>query len=166
MERDLLKCICDIIKTYMNLTDEQIWLFNSNYLIPNTSGIFVVVQDIGSKTYGLTFKESVNDDNELQEEISKMTQKIVQIDMYSKTKEAYERQDEIIMAINSNISEQTQEKYQFKIANIELSTVNTSYQEGGYMLNRFTWTLNALYGKSISKSIDYFDKFEKEIIIK
>lgn len=164
MIRDPLKCACDIIKTYMSLNESQIWLFNANYKIPNTNGLFVVVQDIGSRTYGVSNK-SLHQEPEFKESISIGVQKIVQIDMFSQTKEAINRQNEVIMAFSSVVSQQIQEQYGFSIGKTETNRSVPKEQVGGYMLNRVSYTTNILYLEKKENPIESLVDFDKTLII-
>jgi len=160
MIRDASKVICDIIKNYMILDANQIWLYNQDYKIPNTLGLFVIIQFLGGRPSSISESFSDNISGGLQETLIVNMINQYQIDIQSKNNDAKGRKEEIIMALNSTISQQMQEKYQFKIANITNTFSNTSLAEDPSMYTKFSININVFEWKNKTKDVDYYNQFD------
>lgn len=92
-------------------------------------------------------------------------QEWVQIDVCSKNTDAMTRNWEVIAALNSFYSQQTQEANTFKIFRLPRGPANTSSAEGGSFLNRYTLTVPCFvwYVKeTVMNSGDYYDDFHTQ----
>lgn len=92
----------------------------------------------------------------------------MQVDIFSRSNAAILRRWEILAAVGSFYSKQTQEKENFKIARISSSFVNTSSAEGGSMLNRFSLIIPCLVWYKKVKSLApnggmYYDDFSTRV---
>ena len=95
----------------------------------------------------------------------------IQIDILSRSNDALMRNWEIIAALKSIFSQQTQEANDFKIFRIPQSFVNTSSAEGGSQLNRYTLTFPAFVWYRKAKVLtnaginggDYYDDFRQRV---
>ena len=167
MIREPIKIIADILKNCMNLTNEQIYIYNQDFKIPQTKGLFVLIQYNNSSNYSTTneFIPAPEGVDTAQEYISMLTREYYTINVVSKNDEARQRKEEVIMALNSNYSQDQQGLYQFQIAKISNSFVNVSELEGAGMLNRFAINISllAFYNKVTDTS--FYDNFNNQINI-
>ena len=167
MDREPIKIIGDILKNCMILTDDQIFIYNQDFKLPETSGLFILLQYNTSSNYSTT-NEFIPADEMVeggQESISMLTKESYTINVVSKNDEARQRKEEVIMSLNSNFSQDQQGLYQFQIARVSDSFTNVSELEGAGMLNRFAINISLLahYNKTIDTT--YYDTFTNEIKI-
>lgn len=86
----------------------------------------------------------------------------MQIDIYSRNDDARLRFYEVQACLNSTLSEQLQEQYQFQIGTIS-NVINLSGLDGGSDINRYTIRFNCLLWQEKITMIDYYDKFRATI---
>lgn len=165
MNREPIKIIGDIIKNNMVLTDDQIFIYNQDFKIPPTKGMFILLQYNTSQPYSAVnkFMPAAIGLEGAEESISITMKEDYTINIISKNDEARQRKEEILMALNSNYSQDQQGLYQFQIAKISNSFVNVSELEGAGMLNRFAINISLLahYNKTIDTA--YYDDFTNQI---
>lgn len=158
MNEEAIVIIRDIIKTELSLTDQNIWLFNQDYKIPVSEGLSVVLSSINKIPYANNNRFI---ENQTQTGINQLQYILVSeqidIDLFSKNREAQTRQFEVIMAFNSYYSREQQEKYQFKIAQINQPFINISEVEGSGMLNRYKLSLTANTWQQKETAVDFYD---------
>ena len=168
MNREPIKIIGDIIQKCMSLTDQQIWIYNQDFKMPQTSGLFIVLQYGSSPNVLYTTNEFLPADEGMegaQENVSMLLKEDYIINVLSKNSDARIRKEEVILSLNSNFSRDQQGLYQFQIARIPNSFTNVSELEGAGMLNRFAIniSLTAHYSKTVDT--DYYDDFTNQINI-
>jgi len=129
MNREPIKIVADIIKEIMGLTDQQIFIYNQDFKLPETSGLFVVIQFNTSQIYSST-NEFVPTDEGANEVLSTLTREDYTINVMSKDDTARTRKEEVILSLNSNYSRNQQELYQFKIGRVTGNFTNVSELEG------------------------------------
>lgn len=165
MNREPIKIIGDILKNCMALTDDQIWIYNQDFKIPETSGLFILLQYNNSDNYSSTneFLPAPEGTDTAQESTSILTREDYTINVISKNDDARSRKEEVIMSLNSNYSQDLQGLYQFQIAKVSNSFVNVSELEGAGMLNRFAINVSLLahYNKTIDTA--FYDDFTNQI---
>ena len=154
--------ICDIIKNYMNLCEDRIWIYNQRRKIPPTEGLFIVVGLISTVNFGNNNRYSPIVGGYSQE-ISQFMQETLSIDMFSYSTEAIERMPELIGSFNSIYSEQVQEKIGMKIGVVPTAINDTSFLESSAILFRQTITLRVLRAYSKISSGQYFDKYNTQV---
>lgn len=157
--------IIDIIKNQMGLSSSQCWIGFQNKLIPPSSGLWVVVNNVDSKVLSVTNSPVTNGVG-----VSDLNQTVmrenIQIDILSRDTSAITRRAEILLALASTYSKQQQEDQEFSIFRIPSTFVNTSGAEGGSNINRFTiivachtWYRN----QKVLQSPDYYDNFNARV---
>jgi len=165
MNREPIKIVGDILKNCMSLTDDQIFIYNQNFKLPSTSGLFIVLQYNSSKNYSST-NEFIPADEGVegaQENIAMLTKEEYTVNILSRDDSSRQRKEEVVMSINSNYSQNQQGLYQFQIAPITGNFTNVSELEGAAVINRFAIniTLLAHYNKVIDTA--YYDDFTNQI---
>lgn len=165
MNREPIKILGDIIKEFMVLTDQQIMIYNQNFKLPQTSGLFVILQYNNSKVYSgkNQFIPAPEGDVGGQESITTLTQENYTINIISKDDEARQRKAEVILSLNTNFAQDQQELYQFKIAEISNSFDNVSELEGAAMINRFAINVSLLARYEKIRDVTYYDDFTNTI---
>lgn len=162
MNREPILIIADIIQNELGLTNSQVFIYNQDYKLPETSGLFIVLVNDSSEIYSNS-NRYVGTVNNSQEVINLLAKEEYSINIMSKNSEARTRKEEVVMALISNYAKEQQDKYQFKIAQIPNSFTNVSELEGAGMLNRFVINISILTWKQKTKIIPYFDQFTKQI---
>lgn len=158
-----IKKICEILQNQLALTNEQIWIYNQKRDIPNDFGVYYVVRYDGQKIIGNIRKEIVTSTG-LMEYQSVHNLAMFSVDIFSRSSEARDAKDQVIMALNSTYSQQVQEANGFQIARNSFQVTNTSEVEGVAELNRYSISFNVTYMSETTKSIDFYDTFRKEVI--
>lgn len=166
MNREPIKIIGDIVKNFMDLTEEQILIYNQDFILPATSGLFIILQDTTSQAFASNNRFIPATENVVgaEENIISLNKEEIIINVISKNSEARLRRAEIAMALRTNFSQGQQEIYQFKITNIT-SSLNVSEAEGAGMLNRFATTVSLFthYEKTINTP--YYDNFTNNLLV-
>ena len=158
-----IKQICKILKTQLALNDNQIWIYNQKRDIPNDYGIYYVVQYVGQRIIGNTRRE-IPTTTGLVEYQSLHSLANIALDIFSRNSIVREARDQAIMALNSTYSQQVQEANGFQIARNSFQVTNASEVEGVAELTRYSISFNVTYMSESTKSIDYYDTFNKEVI--
>lgn len=147
----------------MVLTDQQIWIENQDFKIPETVGLFIIIQQTNSNTYSGTNKYKENQvQDKIKENITSLTKEDYLINIMSKDDTARTRKEEVILALNSYKSQDEQGKYTFKISQIG-NMVNLSELEGSGMLTRYGLTISVLARYSLNREVPFYDTFSNEI---
>ena len=151
----------------MSLTDDQIFIYNQDFKIPETSGLFVVMNRGLAQTYSVTneFLPAPEGTDTAQQSISSLRKENYIINLMSKNDEARLREFEVDLALRSDFSANQQELYQFKITNINDGNSNVSELEGAGTLTRFAINISlfAHYNKTIDTV--FYDDFTNQINI-
>lgn len=152
---DVLKLVCDLIETGMNLQRDQVFLWDQKVNIPNDSKLYIAVGLLSAKPFSNTSTLDPNG-NEIQ---SVNMSGMVSIDISSRSTEALNRKEEILMALNSYYAEAQQELNSFRIFPLPQNFINLSEEEGAAILYRFNISVAIQYVVVKSKAIPYFNTF-------
>lgn len=163
MNREPILILADIIKNQLTLDNSQVFIYNQDYKLPETSGLFIVLVNDSSEIYSNSSR-FIGDKTNSQEIINYLAREEYSINIMSKNSEARTRKEEVVMAFISNYAKEQQDKYQFKIAQIPNSFTNVSELEGAGMLNRFVINLSILTWKQQINSIPYYNQFTNQTI--
>ena len=163
MNRETPLILADIIKNEMSLQDGQIYIYNQDFKLPSTNGLFVVIQQESSEL-GASNTKTIVVDNVLKENTYQLVKEEYAINIMSQNAEARQRKEEVLLALVSTYSQQKQDLYQIKIAQSPTSFVNVSELEGGSMLNRFVINISVLSWYQKTKTIPYYDQFSQSTI--
>ena len=186
--------IVEILKSELSLGDDNVWVRNQNRTIPPSSGLFIVVgmtdsRPVSAQSYleekfvrlgriqteygGFLMTEAgdylASEDSVLNEnwEIQRVqTMDAIQIDIFSRDNSALFRRWEVLAALRSIASRQSQEGSYFKISRLPSSFLNTSAAEGGSNLNRYSITFNCLVWfkkEKILTGYGYYDDFKTQV---
>ena len=157
------KQICDIIDKQLELAPGQIWMYNQKRNIPNDQGVYIVVNYDGQRIIGNVRREIATETGLLEYQ-SVHSLANYRVEVFSRSGEARNMREKVLMALNSTYAQQVQEKYGFQIARNSFQVTNTSEVEGVAELNRYSISFNVTYMTETAKDISYYDTFSKEVI--
>lgn len=172
MFKPIEEIFVNIIRDFMALPQENVWIRDQNRKIPTNNDLHVIVGIVDSKPYSAqSFIETRytegSDPVPYEVQITRaQVRENVQIDVLSRSVQALLKRNDIYLALNSFSCKQAQENYNFKIARIPTNFVNTSGAEGGSSLNRFTIIVPCLTWYSQEGDMptyDYYDKFKTRV---
>lgn len=150
-----IQLLCDIIQVQLNLASDQVYLWDQKFNIPNDARLYVPVGVLVCKPFGNTNSfDPVN--GQVQSVNMSAT---LSIDILSRSLDALNRKEEVLMALNSFYSESQQELNNFRIFRISQNFVNLSEEEGAAILYRFNISVNVQYMIMKVSAIPYYDNF-------
>lgn len=159
-EAEKIKLVAGIIQSELDLENDVV-IYNQEFPIPKTDGLFVALSILGDKVFGVSTKHQSVEEEEggLIEHQTINVQEIYQILAYSKDGSARRRRHEIPMALKSDGAQQVMEKYAFKIGYVPTSFVDVSEVQGTSRINRYALTVNVLCAYSRERRVEYYDQF-------
>ncbi len=161
--KNVLTRVCDIIQGFMGLNADQVYVWDEKIKIPTDTKIYITVAQATPKVFG-TKREYVSAGGGLQEQITLQMACAFQIDIFGKTSEARDRKEEVLMALSSTLSQQTQEANGFYVAPQSTSFVNLSEIDGAAIPYRFTISVNVQYQVSKTPQVDYYDTYDYDLV--
>ena len=147
-----LKITCKLIQDYMNLDDRHIYLYNNKWVIPKDGKICVVV-GTGQETPYHSFTKV----NGLTEENTILSTCLLNIDVFSRTREALYRKNEVLMALNTSKAQNTFNKYGFYIPKLPMAFNQIDEVDGTDILTRFNISFNMYYKTSKEYQSNYIE---------
>ena len=166
---EYIKVLADIITTELSLTpgstavnDNRVFIYNQNFVLPTYDDLFVVISESPGKVIANVNRydgDGVNT-KEVQEIIM---QREISVDIMSRNDEARNRKEELIMALNSDYSQQKQGENGFRIFSHSFSFVDVSENEGAARITRYRMSLFLHVKYSKEKAIDYYSSFPYNI---
>lgn len=154
-----LQLVCDIIKKFMDLNDDQVYLWDQKINIPKDSKLYVAVGVASCKPFGSTksFDSSVG---------LSATQYLnilarLDINILSRGPSARDRKEEIVLALSSIYAQQQMELNSFSVGKLPVGFVNLSQEDGAAIPYRFAISVNVQYAYWKSKQVEYFDDFSE-----
>lgn len=167
--REYVKIVADVIEKEMSLeptdpssknpNDRRVFLANQNFTLPTYDYMMIILSEgVGSHVMANNNRLEVTNGglDEVQEII---VRKEIGIDIMSKTDEARERKEEVLMALVSTASQNAQEANGFRIFGVPTTFIDVSQAEGETMIKRFRTNivLHARYTKR--KAIAFYEAF-------
>ena len=151
-----LELFCDIIKTEMDLDDDQIYLWDQKVNIPKDFRLYVIVGILSKKPFGNnnrfqsagTSLQSIN------------MQATLSVEMLSRSFQAADRGEELVMSFMSDYAQSQQEINSFYVAPLTSSWVNLSDIDGAAIPYRFNLSVNIQYFVKKTKAVPYYNNFE------
>lgn len=160
----VLQLVCDLIRQYMGLAQDQCYIYEQKILIPNDSRLYVAVGVLTCKPFGNT-RPTNGAGSGLQANQSTNFASQLSVDIFSRGPAARDQKELILLALNSIYSEQQQEANSFRVFPITNAFVNLTEQEGSAILYRFNITVTVQYCVSNNQNVPYFDSFEAPEIL-
>lgn len=159
--------IRSIIKKEMDIADDHIWIYGEGWKIPQYKDLSVVIEYKYGRAYSNrrpTTSVSTDQANTLTSNQRLNKQEFLTVQLFSRTREAEFRKEEVSFALNSVYAQQVQEQFGFHLARI-LPDQNLTYWEGSSMLKRFDVPIIVLTHYRKDRAIDFFDSFDGELNI-
>lgn len=166
MDKEPLAILVDIVKTYMGLSNNQIWQYNQEINIANSQSLYVVIHQIAKTPISTVsnFEIVEVDEEEIgRETISSMSKEIYSIEIASYDRSAILRQNEILQALKGGYSQNQQARYGFRIFPLPINFNNVSRKEGPNMLNRFMLDVALMVTRSSTRDLDYYTDFPYQL---
>lgn len=152
-----IKIIRNLIKDYMGLDDNHCYIYNNKFLMPEDKGLFVVIgiqsnEIIGNNT---TYEKT---EDKLLANTSTSVATTYTVDILSYDTSARIRQFEVINALSSFESLQSQDINGYSIARIPTSLQDLSDLEASKILNRYRATFKVFHKYEKQTVARYYDK--------
>lgn len=153
--------VADIITNELGINANRVVVYGQNFKAPNDDNLYVIV-----KTGATIILGSVNRfDESTLEEVKSITSFVtLTIELTSKNREAYEKKEEVVMALTSVYSIQKQEENSFKLFRAG-DIQDLTFIEGAASLYRFNIPVKANYLTIKRTEVPYFDKKRANEII-
>lgn len=155
--------LADIIKRELDLADGRVLIYNQKLVLPNVQGLFVWLSYNSSRVYGVNY-ELESQDITLSEKGTVSFIENISVNIMSRNMEAFNRKEEVVLALNSNYSRRQQEINDIKIANIPNVFIDISEVETSARLNRYQINFDVYSKKTKSRDVEFFDKFNFDLI--
>lgn len=159
-----LELVCDIIQNQMGLASDQVYLWDQKIIIPKDSRLYVVVGVISCKPFGNTISLNTAGSGVVGIQSVNM-QATLSIDIFSRGPQARDRKEEILMAVESQYSENQQTANSFRVYPISTGFANLSDLDGSAIPYRFNISANIQYFTSKSMQVPYYDTFPTPQIV-
>lgn len=154
-----LHLVGDIVRKYMGLDEDQVYLYNQKYKIPPDQRIYIAISQLTSRAFGSSSK-TVNGIETIAANIISP----IDITIQSRSMDALLRKEEIILALDSEYARRQQELNGFYIGKLSANIVPLNQEEGAAIPYMFNLTVNLQYSYRKSNNSLYFDDFENTLI--
>lgn len=149
-----LMLVLDIIRKEMGLEDRQVYLYEQKINIPKDSKIYIAVGVIQPRPFG----NSIRFENGIAIQSINM-RTMMSIDILSRSTEALNRKEEVLLAFKSVYAQQQMACNSFFVAPLSMGFQNLSQVDGPAIPYRFNLSVNLQYFVKKSKAVPYFDTF-------
>lgn len=153
-----LQLLVDILVKEMGLAASRVYLWDQKINAPTDNDLFIAVSVLNCKPFSNS-RELDGSGAGLIERQSTNFQAQVSLDVISRDLSAVNRKEEVLLALNSNYSEQQQELNSFRIFPLSSAFTNLSGIDGAAIPYRFSISINMQYAVVKTKSVPYFDTF-------
>ena len=150
-----IQTICHIIKTFMELDDDQVYIYNQKVMVPKDYKLYVAVGISSIKPFAS--KSVFDGTNEVS---TTNVQASISINIMSRGPDALNKKEMVIMSLNSMFSRNIQAAQGFKIAKLPTGFNDLSNIDGSAIPFRFNISVNVLYSIKRVKSADYYGTFQ------
>lgn len=155
----IIDVLVDVLTRHMDLTEDQIWIYNQKRKIPDTPGLFIEVAFVGTRPFGSNNYQDEDEVGNFCEFQAVNVQEAYKIVLYSRDESAFTRAHEVLFALNSTMMQQACELYHFHVGRIPHSFIDTSAVEASARLFRQDLDILTLRHYTKKRVIDYFDNF-------
>lgn len=159
-----IKNIARLLKDFMELDDEHIYLYNQKLPEPKDKKLYVVVALDNTQVVGNNSR-IIEIEGECAERIETVINETIRVEVYSYGFEAIARKEEVLQCLKSTQAELDQEAYSYHIATLPTTFSSVPDLDGMKILNRFSIVFNVLSKTSIQKETDYLDGSDYELFI-
>jgi hypothetical protein len=152
--------LIDIIRTEMELENDQVVLYNQKFNIPNDSRMYVSVAIVRDKIFSnkKTHKQIGAGYFQIQDLSHDAT---IMIDCYSRKEEPINRKDEILMALKSDYAQNQMNLNSFRAFELGSDFIDVSRVDGTAIPYRFQTSIKMQYITQKIKQVAYYDTFQE-----
>lgn len=159
-----IEWIRSILIKELDLNPDQVNFYNQKWNVPPDERLYITIGLQGRKIFGNdSYVENREGDGYYEIKTSNI-QDLISIDVFSRGPAALFRSPEVLHALVSQHSQQTQEKYSFKIATVPPSFTDLSEEMGAAILYRYQIIMPVLSVLKSEKKVDYYDQFTGRVI--
>lgn len=151
-----LQLVCDIIQNQLGLPNGRVYLWDQKIIEPTDAGLFVVISVQSCKPFGsrLPIDGSGGGLNTIGSVNMLAT---LGIDIISRSSDALDRKEEVILALKSQYSQSQQEINSFYLAPLSTGFVNLSEVDGAAIPYRFHIDVNMQYCFTKTIAVPYYN---------
>lgn len=154
-----IELFCDVLKTELGLSDDQVILYNQKLKIPSDSRLYIAVSILTCKPFANT--NTQEDVEGIFSEVQTTNfQSVLSIDVYSRSTIALTRKEDVIMSLKSTYAEQQMNANAMKIASIPSAFTAVNQEDGAAIPYRFNISVAIQYMSKKVKAIEYYDDFD------
>lgn len=151
--------VCDILQKELGLANGQVYFYNQKINIPKDDKMYIAVGVLSSKIFGNT--------NRFVDGVSKQSvnsRVALSIDIMSRSSIAFDRKEEVLMALNSDYAKVMQSANNFYIARLPENCNNLSEEDGAAIPYRFNFAIGIQYTVNKTSNVAYYEEFKNEVI--
>ena len=156
MVGDALLLFCDIIQNQMGLPNGRVYLWDQKIMQPTDAGLYVAVSMLNPKVFANT-KSYDGSGSGLVSNQSANIAATLQIDIISRDTSALRLKEQVLMALNSDYSEQQQNANSFFVGKLPPGAQfnNLSSQDGAAIPYRFVISVVIQYFSTRVQTVGY-----------
>lgn len=141
-----LTLVWDIIKTYMGLDDNHVYLWDQKIFQPTDSNPYIAISELSCRPFANTNSPDTSGSGLVSVQSINMYV-LMSIDIMSRGPAARDRKEEVLLALNSQYSQQQQFANSFYIGKLPAGNqfVNLSNQDGAAIPYRFNISIGMQY---------------------
>ena len=159
MEPD--QVLAKILRTYMGLPEDRVVIYNGNFDAPKDPHIYILISYESGQTLGIKNGFDAATEKETAQAVMYNT---YAVEIISKSREAMERKEEILMALHSqtglNIAEENNVRLWRNGNILDLSAI-----EGASALSRYRINIVMSSLKEKQAPVEYYEHFPKETFV-
>lgn len=150
--------VCDILQQSLGLASGRIYLWDQKLFQPTDSGMYVIVSNPICRPFGNTNRFNGVEDSSRQMAVMWA---MLDIDVISRSTEARDRKEEVVMAFLSEYSQGQQYANHFHLGRLPLTRqfINLSDPDGAAIPYRYKISVAMQYAACIETPTTYFDNF-------
>lgn len=154
-----IKLFADVIKTFMGLADDQVYLYNQKFKIPPDDRLYIAIKYPEAKPYANNTKYDGSGAGLVAQQTTHFNATIM-VDIMSKSTAALERKEEVVLALTSDYSKRQQQLNAFAIARMPQRVVALNELEGDAIPYRFNLSVGLQYAFRKLSNTAYIDNFQ------
>lgn len=155
-----LQLVCEILQKEIGLEEGQVFLWDQKINIPTDSKLYIAVGVLSCKPFSNNLRpRSVTGSLQADQYASFLA--TLSIDLLSRSQQANDLKEQVILALNSIYSQSQQEINSFYIAKISTGFANLSQEDGAAIPYRYNISVNMQYCATKIKAVPYYDDFEQ-----
>ena len=155
-----LRLVCDIIANGLGLATDQVMIYNQQFNIPSDNRLYITVGILTSKPYAISRAKDPDVPLSMAQEVS------IDINIFGPTDTVIESKDQLPLVFQGTYSKNQQSFNEFFIADLPTVINNLNYLEGPSQQYRYLLQYRMYYTTVSTLSIDYFDSFSYDNIIR